>query len=143
MCFSRLRAHILLIALSIIQHKSIFSLAQLKDIYLQFRCPSVLSYAQLSNYGLFSETIGSIISACKSNPSFHLFVSTHSCLFHSSYHCVKIVQIWSFFSSVFCCIWTEYRVNLYFQSEYRKIQTRKNSAFGHVLRSGDTHLPFS
>ena len=36
-------------------------------------------------------------------------------------HCVKSVQIRSFFWSVFSCI----------QSEYRKIRTRKNSVFGH------------
>ena len=40
-------------------------------------------------------------------------------------HCVKSVQIWSFFWSVFSCI----------QGEYRKIRTRKNSVFGHFSRS--------
>ena len=40
-------------------------------------------------------------------------------------HCVKCVQIQIFFWSVFSCI----------QSEHRKIQTRKNSVFGHFLRS--------
>ena len=35
------------------------------------------------------------------------------------------VQIRSFFWSVFC----------YFQTEYRKIRTRKNSIFGHISRS--------
>ena len=40
-------------------------------------------------------------------------------------HCVKSVQTWSFFWSVFSCIWTE----------YRKIRTRKNFVFGHFLRS--------
>ena len=39
----------------------------------------------------------------------------------NSSHCVKSVQIRSFFWSVFCCILTE----------YRKIRTRKNSVFGH------------
>ena len=37
-------------------------------------------------------------------------------------HCVKSVQIWSFFWSIFSCIWTE----------YRKI---KNSVFGDFSRS--------
>ena len=41
-------------------------------------------------------------------------------------HCVKSVQIQSFFWSVFSCI----------QSDYRKIRTRKNSVFRHFLRSG-------
>ena len=36
-------------------------------------------------------------------------------------NCVKSVQIWSYFWSVFSCI----------RSEYRKIRTRKNSVFGH------------
>ena len=40
-------------------------------------------------------------------------------------HCVKSVQIRSFFWSVFSYIWTE----------YRKIQIRKNSLFGHFSRS--------
>ena len=41
-------------------------------------------------------------------------------------HCVKSVKIRSFFWSVFSCIWTE----------YMKIQTRKNSVFGHFSRGG-------
>ena len=40
-------------------------------------------------------------------------------------HCVKSVQIRSYFWSVFSFI----------QSEYRKIGTRNNFAFGHFLRS--------
>ena len=40
-------------------------------------------------------------------------------------HCVKSVQIRSFFWSVFSCI----------RTEYRKIRTGKNSVFGHFLRS--------
>ena len=40
-------------------------------------------------------------------------------------HCVKSVQIRSFSWSVFSCI----------RPEYRKIQTRKNSVFGHFSRS--------
>ena len=39
-------------------------------------------------------------------------------------HCVKSVQIQSFFWSVFSCI----------QSEYRKIRIRKNSIFGHFTQ---------
>ena len=42
-------------------------------------------------------------------------------------HCVKIVQIRSYFWSVFSCI----------QSEYRKIRTRNNSVFGHFSLSGE------
>ena len=39
--------------------------------------------------------------------------------------CVKSVQIWSYYWSVFSCILTE----------YRKIRTRNNSLFGHFSRS--------
>ena len=41
-------------------------------------------------------------------------------------HCVKRVQIHSYFWFIFFCIWTE----------YRKIQTRNNSIFGQFSRSG-------
>ena len=44
---------------------------------------------------------------------------------HGDIHCVKSVQIRSFFWSVFSCI----------RTEYGKIRTRKNSVFGHFLRS--------
>ena len=40
-------------------------------------------------------------------------------------HCVKSVQIRSFFWSIFSCI----------RTEYRKMRTRKNSIFGHFSRS--------
>ena len=54
-------------------------------------------------------------------------------------HCVKSVQIRSYFWSVFSCIRTEYGdlLNLRIQSEYRKIRTRNNSVFGrfHVVKS--------
>ena len=52
-------------------------------------------------------------------------------------HCVKSVEIRSFFWSVFSCIRTEYgvySVNLRIQSKYRKIRTRKISVFGHFSR---------
>ena len=44
----------------------------------------------------------------------------------SPVHCMKSVQIRSYFWSVFSCI----------QSEYRKIRTRNNSVFGHFSCSG-------
>ena len=40
-------------------------------------------------------------------------------------HCMKFVQIRSYFLSVFSCIWTE----------YGQIRTRNNSVFGHFSRS--------
>ena len=42
-----------------------------------------------------------------------------------SQHCVKSIQVRSYFWSVFSCI----------QSEYRKIRTRNNFVFGHFPRS--------
>ena len=48
----------------------------------------------------------------------------------STTHCVKSVQIRSFFWSVFS----------YIRPEYRKIRTRKNSIFGHSLRSDDIEI---
>ena len=55
-------------------------------------------------------------------------------------HCVKSVQIRSYFWSLFSCIRTEYSVirysvSLRIQSEYRKIRTRNNSVFGQFSRS--------
>ena len=50
------------------------------------------------------------------------------CFWQSNYcdHCVKSVQIRSFFWSVFSCI----------RTEYRKIRTRNKTVFGHFSRSG-------
>ena len=54
-------------------------------------------------------------------------------------NCVKSVQIWSFFWSIFSCIRTEYGdLNLRILFEYRKIRTRKNSVFRHFSRSDHT-----
>ena len=64
------------------------------------------------------------------HPVYHN-IDLHNLL--NRYHCVKSVQIQSFFWSVFSCIWWEYGDLL--QSEYRKIRTRKNSVFGHFPRS--------
>ena len=51
---------------------------------------------------------------------------------NSLLHCVKSVQIRSFFRSFFCCI----------QTEYRNIRTIKKSVYGHFSRSAD-HLQVS
>ena len=56
----------------------------------------------------------------------------------SDFHCVKKVHIPTFSGSYFPVFGlnTEiYGVNLRIQSKYRKIQTRKNSVFGHFSRS--------
>ena len=62
----------------------------------------------------------------------------HSSLYNkkktsSNIHCVKSVEIQSFFWSVFSHIRTEYGEIL--QSKCGKIRTRKNSIFGHFSRS--------
>ena len=49
-------------------------------------------------------------------------------------HCVKSVQIRSFFWSLFFRIRPEYK-SLRIQPECGKIRTRKNSVFGHFSRS--------
>ena len=58
-----------------------------------------------------------------------ILVDFHICI---SVHCVKSVQIQSYFWSIFSCNGTNLRI----QSEYRKIQARNNSVFGHFSRSG-------
>ena len=50
-------------------------------------------------------------------------------------HCVKSVQIRSYFWSVFSRNPIEYFVSLQIQSECGKIRTRNNSVFGHFSRS--------
>ena len=50
----------------------------------------------------------------------------------SGQHCVKFVQIRSFFWSIFPRI----------QSDYGKTWTRKNSVFGHFLHSAVNHFVF-
>ena len=49
-------------------------------------------------------------------------------------HCLKSVQVLSYFWSAFSCIRTKYG-GLHIQSEYRKIRTRSNSVFGDLSRS--------
>ena len=56
---------------------------------------------------------------------------------HEDYHCVKSVQIWSFFWSVLSAFGlnTErYSVSLRIQSQCRKKRTGKNSISGHFSR---------
>ena len=51
---------------------------------------------------------------------------------YPSWHCMKSVQIRSYYWSVFSCIRTEYGDS---RSKYRKIRTRNNSVLGHFSRS--------
>ena len=58
-------------------------------------------------------------------------------LFYGTLHCMKSVQIWSYFWSAFPLFGlnTEmYGVKLRIQSEYKKIRTRNNSVFGHFVQ---------
>ena len=66
---------------------------------------------QKSNWHISSVASVLIIKSQLYPSNVYLFIS----------HCVKNVQMWSFFWSVFSCI----------QSDYRKIRTRKNSVLGH------------
>ena len=50
---------------------------------------------------------------------------SHCFYVQKEYHCVKSVQIRSYFWNVFSCI----------RAEYRKIRTRSNSIFGHFSRN--------
>ena len=67
----------------------------------------------------------SVTKQCQ-NSSFYWSISG-KCFFSliPSKHCVKSVQIPSFFWSAFSRIWTE----------YGKIRTRKNPVFGHISRN--------
>ena len=53
-------------------------------------------------------------------------------------HCVKSVQVRSYSGPYFPIFGLDteiFAVNVFIQSEYGKIQTRKNSVFGHFSRS--------
>ena len=67
------------------------------------------------------------------DPQFKIF---HITALLEALHCVKSVQIRSFFWSAFSCIRTEYENS----SKYRKIRTRKNSVFGYFSRNVVVHL---
>ena len=66
---------------------------------------------------------------------FTWWISSGSISLSDDNHCVKSVQIRSYFWPVFSCIRIEYGVNLRIQSEYRKIRTRNNSVFTQFSRS--------
>ena len=73
------------------------------------------SELSLLKYSLQPVTLLSPVISCEFLRSISLFLS----------HCVKNIQIRSFFWSVFSCT----------RTEYRKIQTRRKSIFGHFSRS--------
>ena len=64
-------------------------------------------------------------------PKFFSKCFTSNLCYYFPMHCVKSVQIWIFF-------WSVFSVSLRIQSECGKIRTRKNSVFGHFPRSDDS-----
>ena len=76
-----------------------------------------LAFWRPAGYSLANSSITGIFLECPNFLRFHVLG-----------HCVKSVQMRSYFWSAFCCIRTEYGEIL---SEYGKIRTRNNSVFGH------------
>ena len=62
-------------------------------------------------------------------------VSSNQLKLVQGFHCLKSVQVWSFFWSVFSCNWTEYGEIRSIQCECGKIQTSKNPVLGNFSRS--------
>ena len=83
-------------------------------------------YTNLLNFSVYDEILPSGVPRTLQNINDTIFQWIIYFAKSRYLHCVKSVQIRSFFWSVFSCI----------QSEYRKIRTRKNSVFGRFLRSG-------
>ena len=81
--------------------------------YIAIFCPYAWIY--LWNKKPFSSVLETLVTLWKLS-EFEVFLVRH---------CVKIVQIRSYFWFVFSCIWTE----------YRKIRTRSNSVIGRFSRS--------
>ena len=97
-------------------------------LLLSWWAAKLMSHWWLSLYYIYKykEPYNQNLRACQT--CFLTFSKTNNTL-----DCVKSVQIRSFFCSVFSRI----------QSKYGKIRTRKNSVFGHFLRSAglaDIHI---
>ena len=108
-----------------------------KEIFLL--CAWTLTYAKLfklSDLSCLLLWLSSFITFLGNSYKGH----RHNLMASKFLHCLKSVQIRSFFWSVFCCIQTEYGVNLCIQPEYLKIRTGKNSAFEHFSHSAITTL---
>ena len=98
------------------------------------------SYIQVEPHKLLTNLISCFISYFTKKP----LETAHACLIFCNSHCMKSVQIRSFFWSVFSHIRTEYgeiqsisrhSTSFRIQSECEKIWTRKNSIFVHLSRS--------
>ena len=106
-------------------------------------------YHKNFDYKKFQEELKNHLSSALDFESFHLASKTTLDRFAPSKqnivrnnHCVKSVQVQSYFWSVFSCIQTEYvdSLRLRIQSQYRKIRTRINSVFGHFSGSEQSSL---
>ena len=93
-------------------------------------------YKNLFNkiYSLIQKKFLGVNGSCQCNSTMHTYNNfTNTFTPKGKSHCMKSVQIRSYFWSVFSCILTEYGeiASLRIQSEYRKIRTRNNYVFGH------------
>ena len=82
-------------------------------------------YTNLLNFSVYDEILPSGVPRTLQNINDTIFQWIIYFAKSRYLHCVKSVQIRSFFWSVFYCI----------RTEYRKIRTRNNSVFGHISRS--------
>ena len=98
------------------------------------------SYIQVEPHKLLTNLISCFISYFTKKP----LETAHACLIFCNSHCMKSVQIRSFFWSVFSRIRTEYgeiqsisrhSASFRIQPECGKIWTRKDSIFVHLSRS--------
>ena len=93
-------------------------------------------YKNLFNkiYSLIQKKFLGVNGSCQCNNTMHTYNNfTNTFTPKGKSHCMKSVQIRSYFWSGFSCILTEYgkMLSLRIQSEYRKIRTRNNYVFGH------------
>ena len=120
-----------LIAGTSIQRRSFLgpnSLYPLELTHLQRRCPVTSHYKTFTVRNLQTFYFCTILFMYL----FIFYLQLTVCRYNPAYnqHCMKSVQIRSFFWSVFFCI----------QSKYRKMRTRKCSVFGQFSRSASTQI---
>ena len=115
------------------------------DIWPDFTCSRFTVLPNLLIYLLIIQSISKSLSQLINTPESPLFALTNDIKMNKrKRYSVKSVQIRSYFWSVFSCIWTEYGdllVNLFIQSEYRKVRTRNNSVFGQFSCSDAFRVP--
>ena len=89
------------------------------DFFNQFFSSKSTEYLYLDRARYLKALHENIVKQISGDSPYREMFSNYSNL------CVKSVQIWSYYWSVFSCMLTE----------YRKIRTRNNSLFGHFSRS--------